>query len=808
MKQHNNLRKKVIAVLLPALISASAQAQTVDFSITGNSDHCAGVAYTFINNSTGGTQYTWDFGNGNSTITGSGTQTQIYNNPGTYVVTLVQHGSNLQIKKALYVKNPPFAWFYPAQDKVMPGEDVRFENHSSYDITNSWRFGDGKTSTKRSPRHRYSNPGTYNVYLTSHNGCGDSSTYNFGIVVLHPDSIIPEADGYVDRDVACPGQPIHFYSYSKYADYLIWDFGNGEKRETAREEITYTFPNTGIFDVQIIAIRGNYSDTALVHSVHVSETRLDMPWSNVSPWRRVGMYSAVANCVNTPFRLVGGSYSDENYRSWWRLSDGRMLYAQDTAAVFGDTGTYEAWYIYENSCGVKDSTLHELQVLPSNDVSTWSGPYIGMYPNHGNVCPGGTIRFMSWANPGETMSWRINNQYFHNTTTVDYVFPSIDGAYPVWLIRTPECGNPDSTMRMVYTSSRANPATGFNFSNPVAWNSQNCMADTFYFGTDEWNVEYTLNPISHYWDFGDGTTSTDPNPRHKYRSAGHKSVLHITTNQCGISDYTTHTLHLVNNLPPMPRFYVHPNQICAGDSTMFDDFTWDADSTILTFGDGQVMRYGKEHMPHIFHTYQTAGDLQASLVVFNGCASDTGTVMVRVLERPEAIILQNDTTIVNGNSITFRKRSAGAIKHLWSVGNYMENPSTVEEFTWQFNDVGTVKVYLYTENRNECSMADSVTVDVMATGSVVRMPGADGSVVLYPNPTSGAVNLRIQLPEGGSSRITLHDLNGRLMATAFEGKLNAGTNNLSYAAETLQPGVYICRVQVGGQVYSLRLIKQ
>jgi PKD repeat protein len=807
MKHFNTIKIKVFAVLLPALLSASTgQAQTVDFSISGNSEHCAGVGFTFTNNSTGGTQYTWDFGDGNGTTTGSGAQTHAYMGPGTYVVSLIQHGSNLEIKKAVYVKSSPFAYFYPSVTEMLPGEEVRFENYSNYDVTCSWDFGDGKNSTKRSPRHSYSTPGSYNVYLTTYNGCGDSSQYHYGVEVLDIDSLRPRADGYISKVIACPGESLHFYSYAERAEYLLWDFGNGNTRETVQEDIMYAYPAKGRYNVRLIAFRGNYRDTA-EFAILVSDTALEMPYSYVNPWRRVGMSSMVANCVNAPFRLVGGAYWDENYRSWWRLSDGRLLPARDTSAAFGDTGTYEAWYVYENSCGAKDSTRHMLRVLPPDAFSSWSSPYIGIYPYHGYVCPGGTMRFTTWANQGETMSWRINNQYFHDTTTVDYVFPATDGAYTVWLIRTPECGNPDSSMRMVYTSRNANPATGFNLTNNVQWNSQNCMADTMHFRTDM-NPEYELNPVTHFWDFGDGTTSTEANPSHKYSSPGFKSVLHITTNQCGIYDYTTHTFHLVQDLPPMPRFYVHPNQICAGDSTMFDDFTWDADSTILTFGDGQVMRYGKEHMPHIFHTYQTAGDLQASLVVFNGCASDTGTVMVRVLERPEAIILQNDTTIVNGNSITFRKRSAGAIKHLWSVGNYMENPSTVEEFTWQFNDVGTVKVYLYTENRNECSMADSVTVEVMATGSVVRMPGADGSVVLYPNPTSGAVNLRIQLPEGGSSHITLHDLNGRLMATAFEGRLQAGTNNLSYAAETLQPGVYICRVQVGGQVYSLRLIKQ
>jgi len=403
MKHSNTIQRKAISAWLLLLFIASAQAQSVDFSISGNPDHCVGVSFTFTNNSTGGTQYSWDFGNGNGSTTGSQAQTQTYHSPGNYVVTLIQQGSNLEIKKVVYVQYPPSTYFYPSTNHLFTGEEVRFENYSQYDISSFWQMGDGHTSNKRSPRHSYSMPGVYSIYLTSYNGCGDSSTHHFEMLVVNPDSLTPEANGSISKNIVCPGKPVEFYSYAEYADFVIWDFGDGVRRETVKENISYSYAAKGRYTPRLIAFRGNISDTA-EFEVLVSDTTLAMPYSYVSPYRRVGMNSIVANCVNSPFTLSGGAYWDEDYHSHWRMSDGRLLNARDTSVSFGDTGIYQVWYVYENSCGAKDSTLHQLRVLPADVFSFWSTPYIGMYPNNGYVCPGGTIRFMSWANPDERMS--------------------------------------------------------------------------------------------------------------------------------------------------------------------------------------------------------------------------------------------------------------------------------------------------------------------------------------------------------------------------------------------------------------------
>jgi gliding motility-associated-like protein len=50
-----------------------------------------------------------------------------------------------------------------------------------------------------------------------------------------------------------------------------------------------------------------------------------------------------------------------------------------------------------------------------------------------------------------------------------------------------------------------------------------------------------INAVSHFWNFGDGTTSTQENPQHEYLFPGQYTVTHLTTDPNGCS-YTSRTV--------------------------------------------------------------------------------------------------------------------------------------------------------------------------------------------------------------------------------------------------------------------------
>jgi PKD repeat protein len=92
------------------------------------------------------------------------------------ITTLQESGGNLDVNILWGVNGPTAAFtFLPATPKI--GQGVTFTNTSSgFPTTYLWDFGDGNTSTLKSPVHNYSNTGTYTVKLTASNAMGSSST--------------------------------------------------------------------------------------------------------------------------------------------------------------------------------------------------------------------------------------------------------------------------------------------------------------------------------------------------------------------------------------------------------------------------------------------------------------------------------------------------------------------------------------------------------------------------------------------------------------------------------------------------------
>ncbi|MCW3467600.1 PKD domain-containing protein [Chitinophaga nivalis] len=135
--------------------------------------------------------YQWSFGEG-----GAGAVTTdpvyYYKAYGPFDVTLKVTSAfgctNTAVKKLTAFYGQPVASFKVSPDTLCQGTDNVFTDQST-DATGTinkwqWNFGDGTTSTDRSPVKRYTAPGEYMVQLqvSNQSGCG-SSAYNHKVVV-------------------------------------------------------------------------------------------------------------------------------------------------------------------------------------------------------------------------------------------------------------------------------------------------------------------------------------------------------------------------------------------------------------------------------------------------------------------------------------------------------------------------------------------------------------------------------------------------------------------------------------------------
>ena len=132
----------------------------------------------------------WDFGDGNSQNTTSGSVTNIYQSPGTYTVSLIATNSFGCVNTW---KVPDMITVYPALAPSFNvdstaicslNQAVQFHNTSSGDgaLSYVWNFGDGGTSTLTNPSHLYAAKGQYDISLVVSNTYGCSSTITKPVV--------------------------------------------------------------------------------------------------------------------------------------------------------------------------------------------------------------------------------------------------------------------------------------------------------------------------------------------------------------------------------------------------------------------------------------------------------------------------------------------------------------------------------------------------------------------------------------------------------------------------------------------------
>lgn len=145
------------------------------FSITSVNNY----EVTFENESLHATSYLWNFGDESSSSDISVVHT--YASKGRYTVTLAATDNNglEDTSTTLVAVGFPLASFSYEAEKL----NVSFTNESVNAVSYLWNFGDGTTSTEKSPLHVFPEEGSYTVSLSAVDG-GDENAVSMDIYVV------------------------------------------------------------------------------------------------------------------------------------------------------------------------------------------------------------------------------------------------------------------------------------------------------------------------------------------------------------------------------------------------------------------------------------------------------------------------------------------------------------------------------------------------------------------------------------------------------------------------------------------------
>ncbi|MFB9863661.1 PKD domain-containing protein [Rufibacter immobilis] len=319
-----------------------------------------------------------------------------------------------------------------------------------------------------------------------------------------------------------------------------------------------------------------------------------------------------------------------------------------------------------------------------------------------SICDGRSIRFKGFAQY-QPLAWKW---YFGDgaTSTLQnpsHLFPG-PGKYTVSLVTTKSNGNDCNSQDSTYIEVEVHPNPKVDFTVDLA-----CSNESTRF-TDASALTTGEKIIAWRWNFGDGTTSSEQNPSHRFPKQGSYTVTLSVTNQnlC----ISTLTKQITIAAPPAARFQAQ--EACVQAAMAFQDQSSVPQGRVVQwewdFGDG-TERSTEQHPQHQF---STAGTFTVKLKVISdqGCRDSTQQT-VRVNPKPTVAFRLPDICV--RDEAIFQNLStvpAGTMSFRWEFGD--GNTSTANSPRHQYATAGTYTVKLVVTTNKGCQDSVSQTYTI------------------------------------------------------------------------------------------------
>ncbi len=631
-------------------------------------DHsgCPGdsIKFTII----GGESYEWNFEDG-STTTDPITY-HVYADTGTYTEYVVATNAcgrtdTIYTTVTIDTTNIPEAYWSIDNWNIRRFEEVQFYVYDGYyEVSGNnsyyWDFGDGTSSTLKNPTHKFTTEGDYAVTLTVSNGCGSKSETMYIYVMKET------ADCIAKFTYDTTGLEVTFNNNS-IGDNLkyIWELGDGTISE--RKNPVHTYPHAGIFEARLmIQDTVNFCSDEIyvmvkvgtvecyaefvytVNNTNNSVVLSDQSFGSFDSWfwefgdgsfseeqnpshayMYPGVYSvclsvydeAGTGCMSQYCKeITVGSvdiiaefnyvvYHQENevqfyddsegeVTHWyWEFGDGTYDTVPDPAHYYDEPGYYPICLsVYNEMTGAFDYKCKEL-IVTGDTTATMTGADFSFFVDPGT----NTVTFMDESMGATDWYWIFGDGTYDEEQNTSHVYPG-PGIYEVCLI--------------VYNSSTGEQSDICKFIQVGTFDCNIKAQFEYYINPQQRSVNFsnisTGTSDSWFWEFGDGTTSTQQNVNHIYQEPGFYLV----------------SLAVRNSANDCIDYYADFIQVGAADcKSNFDFSITDATSNTVSFtenaigniehyfwffGDGEI-----SELENPTHTFDFPGMYNVSLTVFD-----------------------------------------------------------------------------------------------------------------------------------------------------------------------------------------------
>lgn len=401
---------------------------------------------------------------------------------------------------------------------------------------------------------------------------------------------------------------------------------------------------------------------------------LDPPAANIPPVANAnGPYSGT---VNMPVNFTSTANDpDGSIVSYsWNFGDGTTGTGPAPTHTYLSVGTFIVTLTVTDNAGATGlaSTTATIGLGNQPPVANAGGPYTGTtgvavnFNGTGSTDPDGSII---------SYSWNFGDGATGTGATPSHTY-AVAGTYNVTLQVMDDAGVTDSAATTATISAppvnqppvaNANgPYTG-DLGIPVAFSSAG-------------SSDPDGSIVAYSWEFGDGVTSTAPNPTHMYVEVGNYTVSLTVTDNSGASTTvtTTATIGAVNQ-PPVANAN-GPYTGTVGVAVAFSSAgSSDPDGGIVAyswnFGDGST---GSGASPT--HVYTSSGTYTVTLSVTDNSGTSTSATTTA------AIGAGNQPPVANAGG---PYSGAAGVAVTFDGSNSSDPDGTIVSYSWSFGDGGS-----------------------------------------------------------------------------------------------------------------------
>ncbi|MBS1646934.1 MAG: PKD domain-containing protein [Bacteroidetes bacterium] len=425
--------------------------------------------------------------------------------------------------------------------------------------------------------------GTYTVAFNAYDNHYDSITK-----IITIDTITKANFSYIN----CTN---NLSNHSLCAHSFYWNFGDGGSSNNPIPNHQYA--DTGTYQITLIAYNGAKSDTMKQSTKIACTGNASAAYTYTVSHDTVWMHALDSHIPKADF--------------FWSFGDGHYASGRDTFHVYKDsTATYGINLNAVNPCGptfgIADSVYIIQQAPPQANFSFLK------------TCWGDTTCFINQSTAGNTYTWTVVSSsssltplYSTTNTQFCYAFPAT-GTYSVTLTANNHFSE-NSITKIV--SIGTIPVANFSFTpcSNLFSNSSSCAT-------------------SFYWNFGDGSHSSQNFPQHQYADTGHYTVS-LTAHNGIDSNTITKIIYVAITSAPTATF----TSLISFDtlrvqstytSTPAAAYTW-------SFGDG-THATGVDTL-HVY--YDTTQTYIVKLSISNICGTALGVDTINIMyynNRPPA----------------------------------------------------------------------------------------------------------------------------------------------------------------------------